>query len=115
MPENTLAIRAGSTSTSLRSQAGNSRQPSGRDVARPCLTQIGLPSCENSDAVLILMAMLASITKYTTSGDVLQLGVMDAVDICASYGLAPEQVRPIAEQFLRTSRKLRNWNTLAFD
>ena len=115
MPENTLATHAGSTSTSLRSQAGNTLRPSGRDVARPCLTQIELPSCESSDAVLILMAMLASITRYTTSGDVLQLGVMDAVDICARYGLSPEQTRPIAEQFLRSSRKLRNWNTLAFD
>lgn len=113
MPESTLDTPVESTSTSLVSRGGNSLRPSGRDVVPAYSTLIEMPFCEN-ELILSLMAMLVGITAYTTSGDVMVMGMTTAEDICAGLGLPPEKFKPIAQQFLRESWKLRKWNKLAY-
>jgi len=113
MLESTLDTPAESTSTSLTSRGGNSLRPSGRDVVPAYSTLIDMPFCEN-ELVLSLMAMLVGVTTFTTSGDVMAIGMSTAEDICAKHGLSPDKFRPIAKQFLRESWKLRKWNKLAY-
>jgi hypothetical protein len=72
------------------------------------------PFWSNSDQLMILMALLASITAFATSGDVLHLAVGDALAICARHGLPPERVAPVLQQFLAESKKLRQHNPFAF-
>jgi hypothetical protein len=114
MLENIQDSPAESTRTSLANLGGNSLRRSGRDVARRSLTLPALPSCESSETALILMAMLAGITKFTTNGDVMVLGMCAAEDICQRYGISREEFRRLADQFLLRSRALRDWNPFAF-
>jgi hypothetical protein len=114
MPKNTPGTPADGTTLSCSNPTGLSHQPSALAAAPACSTQIGQPSCETSDAVLILTAMVAGITAYTTSGDALKMAMYTAEDICFRHGLARELTRPLLLQFLEQSRSLRAWNPLAY-
>lgn len=114
MPDDIPDTRAASTITSSSSRTGRSVLPLAQAVAPRSSTMTEEPFWSNSDPVMILMAMLASITAYTTSGDVLHLAMSDALIICERHGLPPEHVAPVLNQFLRESRKLRAGNPFAF-
>lgn len=114
MPENTPGTPADDTSSLCSSLTGLSPRLSEQAVAPACSTLTERPSCETSDEVLILTAMVAGITAHTTSGDALRLSMYMAEDICFRHGLARELTRPLLLQFLERSKSLRAWNPFAF-
>lgn len=105
---------AADTNTSLVSQTGKLSQRSVRDAALLSETLTDLQSSENSETLMILLAILQGITVNTTSGDVLALGVYHAQDICNAAGISEEKFREVVAKFARFSKQARSWNPLSF-
>lgn len=102
------------TPKSLSNQGGKSLPLSVRDAA--CLSEIltETPFSENSQTVAILLAILHGITTNTTSGDVIELSIYHAQDICRELQIDEVVFREVVGKFVRFSKKARNWNPLAF-
>lgn len=108
------ATPAVSTTTSLVSRDGNSLQRSERDAALLSEIQIDLQSSENSTVVLILLAILQSITENTTSGDVIYLSICRAKDMCIAAGVSEADFQQVVTKFVKFSKQARSWNPFAF-
>lgn len=101
-----------STTKSLVSRDGNSRQPSVRDVAA-LLMATEPPSSETSERVVILAAILQGITENTMSGDIISLGVYRAESLCQQWGVSPGIFQDTVKRFLSFSEVVRKANPLS--
>jgi TRAP-type mannitol/chloroaromatic compound transport system substrate-binding protein len=70
--------------------------------------------CENSQTVLILLAILQGITENTTSGDVIELSIYRAEDMCRAIGVSKDEFKEVVNRFVQFSKQVRGWNPLAF-
>lgn len=105
---------AGSTTTLSLSPVGNSHQLSAQAAALLSSMKIEPLSSQNSETVLILLAILQGIIENTTNGDVIELSIYRAKDLCAKFGIDEEMFESVVERFLVISKKLRSRNPLAF-
>ena len=106
--------RAESIKTSLANPDGNLSRPLERGAVLLLETQIALQSLETSQTVAILLAMLHGIVTNTTSGDVIELGVYHAKDICQQAGIPESSFEEVAKKFAAYSKAARSWNPLAY-
>ncbi len=108
------ASPAGSLLTLSGDPAGNLHQLLELGAAVPSAIPTEMPSSENSETVTILLAILASITRNTTSGDVLCLSIMAAKDACNKMGISSKAVDAVVRRFTLYSAAVRSRNPLAF-
>jgi hypothetical protein len=105
---------AGNTTTLSVNRDGNLSQRSERDAVLLLETQIALQSLENSEIVMILLAILQGITTNTTSGDVIELGIYHAKDMCEAAGISEDKFKEVVGKFAQFSKNCRSWNPLAY-
>lgn len=114
MPDFTPDTHAGDTkrsSTGL-TRLGRSARRSGRDVVARSETPIVRPSSETSS--LVLAALLAGVTRNTSNGDVIALGVYAAGDICKKLGVSDDDFDSVVTRYLAFSDTVRRGNPMAF-
>lgn len=112
--ENTLVIHAESIKKSLANQDGKYRQLSEQVALLLSLTETEMPYCEKSQAMMILMLLLESITGMTTNGDKIWLAKHRTLKICERLGLDQDIVDDVLERFETFSDELRKSNPLSF-
>ena len=67
----------------------------------------------SEQTVTILMAMLHGLTEYTFNGDVIELSIYRAKDICESLDIPKEQVDEILKKFGQFSKTIRKNSPMA--
>lgn len=102
------------TPKSLSAQAGNGHPLLVPGVAVVSTATEPSSSKNSEDVVRILMAILYGITKETTSGDVLSLGVLRAQSLCQRLGISEDLFEEVVEHYGEFCDKARAWNPLAF-
>lgn len=112
--ENTLVIHAGSTKKSLANQDGKSHQLSEQVAVLLSSIETETSFCEKSQAMMILLLLLESITAMTTSGDVLWLSQHRTLKRCEQLGLDDDVVEKVLEKYYQLSKELRKSNPLSF-
>lgn len=103
-----------STNKSLVNRDGRPLQRLEADAALLSEMQTEPLFCENSQTILILVALLHGITENTTSGDVIALATYRARDMCLQAGIDEELFRRVVTRFGEYAKKTRAWNPLAF-
>lgn len=102
------------TTRSLSIQPPCCLQPSTPDAVAPYSTRHGKPSSENSETILILMAILQGVTEYTTSGDVLALAVFRAQAVCSGMGISEDTFTEVVRRYGEFAKVARKGNPFAF-
>lgn len=113
MSSNVVTL-VGNGGRSLQIPHQQSVQPSGRDVAEPCLTNDERQCFETLETVTTLMAILQGIVENTTSGDVIYLGMARARDLCDAMGIDKATVDDVFVRFKAFSTAARRGNPFAF-
>ncbi len=112
--ENTPDTLVETTSISLANQDGKCHQLSERGAALLSSMKIESESLENSQVVLILLAILEGITTNTISGDVIQLSLYHAMDTVEQLGIDEALFKDVFTRYLEVSKILRSKNPLSF-
>jgi hypothetical protein len=112
--ERLLATPVASTTTLLPNQTGKLPQHLEQAVVPLSSILKDKQFSENSETVVILMAILQGITKNTTSGDVIALAIYNAIDVCDALGIDSEVVERTIKRFFDFQKEVRKNNPLAF-
>lgn len=70
-------------------------------------------SSENYDHIAVLMAMLLGLTENTWNGDVVELSVYRAKDICQCLNIPESKVDEVLRNFSRFAKAMRQRNPMA--
>lgn len=75
---------------------------------------MGIPEdSEQYDQVAVLMAMLFGLTENTWSGDVVELSIYRAKDICNLLNIPEEEVNETLRKFGLFAKAMHNSNPMA--
>lgn len=68
---------------------------------------------ENYEQIVVLMAMLFGLTENTWSGDVMELSIYRAKDICELLDIPEDEVNETLKKFGQFAKAMRNSNPMA--
>ena len=75
---------------------------------------MGIPKdSEQYEQVAVLMAMLYGLTEHTFSGDVVELSIYRAKDICKLLDIPEDEVNETLNKFKQFAKAMRNSNPMA--
>jgi hypothetical protein len=108
------AMIAVATQRSLRCQERSLSLLSEQAVVVPCSTLIERPSCERTQQIAVLMALLHGLLRNTTNGDIVMLSTHHAHKLCHRLGLDEAIVDDTIQQYLQFADDVRAGNPMAW-